>query len=323
MSNPFSERIAFVFPGQGAQVVGMGKDLYDSSPAARRVFEVTDSVTGVALTKLCFEGPQDVLTDTYNAQTAILTASMAAYEALKERLEPLGVKLQPALLAGHSLGEYTALVVAGSLTLEDGIKLVRERGRLMKAADEKYPGGMAAVLGMEDAEVEEVVKAASAKGVLILANYNCPGQVVISGDLAALTEAMRMAEARGAKKVVRLPISIAAHSPLMRPASQELAQAIRSTTIGAASAPVVANVTATPIASPVEIVAELSEQLCASVRWTQSVQYMLGQGIGTFLEIGPGTTLCGLIRRVSRDVRALNVGDCKTLDAFVASVTGA
>ena len=214
--NALKARIAFVFPGQGSQYVGMGKELYDASPAARRVFQQADAVLGFPLSTLCFEGPQDELDDTFNAQPAILTVSIACLEALKERYGPLGYVLTPTLVAGHSMGEYTALVAAGVLDFEDALKLVRERGRLMKEMAKDYPGGMAAVVGLYEQALEEVVREAQSEGMVSLANANSPGQTVLSGELSALQRAMELAKARGARLVQRLQVSIAAHSPLMQ-----------------------------------------------------------------------------------------------------------
>jgi len=314
-----ASRIAFVFPGQGSQYVGMGRDLYEASPAARRVFETADRILGVSLTNLCFEGPEETLRDTFNAQPGILTTSIACLAALEEALARAGSSLTPAFVAGHSLGEYSALVAAGSLNFEDALCLVRERGRLMRQANESYPGGMAAVMGLDDADVEQVCRDASAKGMICAANYNCPGQVVISGEEEALQEAMSLASSRGAKKVVRLPISIGSHSPLMRPATVGFTQAVLAANITDARIPVVANLTAQATTSAADIKHELAEQLCNSVLWTQSVLHMVEAGVGTFLEIGPGNALTGLIRRIAKNVRAQSLSDLKSIEAFVAA----
>ncbi len=313
-----ANKIALVFPGQGSQTVGMGKDLYEKSGTAKNIFDTADKIIGVPLSKLCFEGPQDILTDTINAQPAIMVTSIAIFETLKEKLGNRTFRFD--MTAGHSLGEYTALVTAGALSFDNAVKLVRERGRLMKEADEKSPGGMAAILGLDDSEVDKIVKEAQSEGIIIVANYNCPGQIVISGDENGLKKAMELANARGAKKVVRLQISIAAHSPLMRPALTELAQAIEKTTFNTASVPVIANVTGKPISTSEEIKAELSEQLCASVLWTQSVQNMINMGVDTFIEIGPGSTLTGLIKRINKDVKLINISDLASIDDFIAKL---
>ena len=236
-------KIALVFPGQGSQFVGMGKALYDASAAARRVFDQADEVLGFPLSRLCFQGPSDELEDTINAQPAILTVSIAALEALKERLAEAGQRVDPTVVAGHSLGEFTALVAAGVMDFPSGLQLVRERGRLMKEAGEENPGGMAAVIGLDADTLAAVCHDASNGGVTV-ANDNCPGQTVISGEVAALLRAMEMAKARGAKRVARLGISIASHSPLMA----ALPRSARHHEPAAAwrpQIPVVANVTAT------------------------------------------------------------------------------
>lgn len=321
MTEANSNRVAFVFPGQGSQFVGMGQDLYESSPAARAVIDTADRVLGFPLSKLCFEGPADDLTNTYNQQPATFTISLACLAALREKLAAAGMTLVPDFVAGHSLGEYSALVAAEVLSLEDGIRLVRERGRLMRDADILFPGGMAAVLGLEDDEVRQVVAEASSKGVVQTANFNCPGQVVITGAEDALQEAMNIAKAHGAKRVVRLPISIAAHSPLMRSAQADLTKAIAATTMSDAKMPVVANVNAKGIAKVEDIRAELAEQLCSSVLWTQSVQYMVENGLGSCFEIGPGSALTGMVKRVGKNVKTQALGDTKSIDAFVAAYT--
>ena len=208
-------RIALVFPGQGSQYVGMGHLLYSVSPAARRIFDQADEVLGFSLTKLCFEGPQSELDDTYNAQPAILTVSIACLEALRERLTPMGISVSPTLVAGHSLGEFTAMVAAGSLRFDEALLLVRERGRLMKETSQVRPGGMAAVIGLDDTQLAAVVSEAQSRGVVTMANANSPGQTVLSGEVDALVCAMELAKARGAKLVQRLAVSIASHSPLI------------------------------------------------------------------------------------------------------------
>ncbi len=300
--------LALVFPGQGSQFVGMGKALAEAFDEARSVFQEADEILGFDLSRLCFEGPQDKLTDTINAQPALLVVSIATLKAIESQ----GIQLpDPAYVAGHSMGEYSALVRAGSLSFEDGLKLVRERGKQMKLAGERNPGGMAAIIALSEEKIEEACATASEQTgrPVQIANYNCPGQVVISGDKTALERAMEIARENGAKRVIPLAVSIAAHSPLMLSAASALAETIERTDIKPARIPVVANVSAAPMADPDEIRQELISQLTASVRWTESVEWMIGQGVDTFVEIGAGNVLSGLIRRINRKVKTLSVGD--------------
>ncbi len=300
--------IAFVFPGQGSQYVGMGRDLYEAYPEARAIFDQADEILGFSLSELCFEGPAEELNDTVNTQPAIFTMSVACLRALNPLLS-----LDPLFVAGHSLGEYTALVAAGALDFADGLKLVRERGRLMKEAGEKNPGGMAAIIGLDAGTLEGICQEAS--GVQI-ANYNSPGQIVISGHREALERAMGLARERGAKRVIPLAVSIAAHSPLMRPAAEEFRRAVESTPFRRARIPLVANVTARPISEPEEIREELVRQLTSPVRWVESVERMIEGGVDTFVEIGPKSVLTGLIRRIDRSVRTVNVGDAAGVEVI-------
>jgi len=288
---------AFVFPGQGSQFVGMGRDLAEHSAAARQVFTAADEALGFELSRLCWEGPETELTDTLNAQPALLTCSIAALRALQERL---GESFVPALVAGHSLGEITALVAAGAMELEDGLALVRRRGELMKAAGERAPGGMAAMLGLDAAALAEICAEAGAAtgGVVQIANDNCPGQVVLSGESAALDQAIELAKARGARRAMRLPVSIAAHSPLMQSIVLEFTQAVEAVPFISPIPPIVSNITAAPLSDPNDLRRELPAQLTSPVRWADSVRYMRAQGIATFIELGAKDVLTGLLKRI-------------------------
>jgi [acyl-carrier-protein] S-malonyltransferase len=302
------ENVAFVFPGQGSQYVGMGKALCEASQAARRIFQQADEVLGFSLSRLCFEGPEEELQDTINAQPAILTVSVACLAALRERWEAMGRAVSPVAMAGHSLGEFTALVAAGSLEFSDALRLVRERGRLMKESGERRPGGMAAIVGLNEAALEEICAAAQEVGVLVLANANSPEQRVISGERGALERAVQLARARGAKAVI-LPITIASHSPLMQRAAVLFAEMLANIQMRDPEVPVVANITGQILTTAEEIRRELHDHLLRPVEWTRSVGEMIEGGVDTFLEIGPGQVLSRLIKRISRDVRTLSLGD--------------
>lgn len=306
---------AFLFPGQGSQTVGMAKELAERYASAAEAMAEADAVLGFPLSTLCYEGPADVLTDTVNAQPALLAASIAALRGLHEARPGFPA---PAAVAGHSMGEYSALVAAGSLSFADGLRLVRERGRLMRDADQLSPGGMAAILGLETPQVETICAAAgqATGGVAQIANDNCPGQVVISGDEAALEHAMAAASAAGARKVVRLAVSIAAHSPLMAPAAKALRQAIDATPIQPPAVPVIGNVTAEPLASVEAIRHELTAQLTAPVRWTESMQYLVSRGVQTTVELGPGDVLTALMKRIHRDGRRFAVSNPAGIEAL-------
>jgi [acyl-carrier-protein] S-malonyltransferase len=288
---------AFLFPGQGSQFVGMGHDLVEQESAARALFDEADALFGADLSKICFEGPEETLTDTAIQQPALYTTSLAAWVVLQARGQA-----NPAYLAGHSLGEITALVAAGAVSFADGLALVQRRGELMKVAGQRQPGGMAAVLGLNAEPVAVICRqAAEETGRYIgLANDNCPGQIVISGDETALARAMTLLGEAGARKVVRLPITIAAHSPLMESVAAEFAAAVDDTPLSDALIPVIANVTGRPIRSPEAIREELKAQLTSSVAWTDSIRFLSGQGVATYLEVGPGDVLLGLVKRIDR-----------------------
>lgn len=312
-------RFAFVFPGQGSQAVGMIRALTEAFPAAREAMAEADETLRFHLSRLCFEGPADELTDTINAQPAILAASVAVLRAIQSAFPNLG---KPAAVAGHSLGEYTALVAAGTLAYPDALRLVRERGRLMKEAGERRPGGMAAVLNLDEEQVAQACQQASQEtgGVVQVANINSPGQIVISGDHPTLERAITLVQGLGARRVVRLAVSIAAHSPLMAPAAEALQRVIHRVEMRPAIPKLIANVSAAPISAVEAVRDELVKQLTSTVRWTASIQNMIREGIDTFIEVGPGTVLSGLIRRIDQNVRTLSVGDPQGLEALDALV---
>ena len=293
-------KVAYVFPGQGSQWVGMGRDLYSSSPQARKVFEEADSTLGFPLSQLCFEGPEEMLRQTVNAQPAILAVSIA-YLRASPRLQDRDNA--PAFLAGHSLGEYTALVAAQVLDFTDAIYLASERGRLMQEAGEKAPGGMAAILGLDEASVNDICQPTGTQ----IANINCPGQIVISGSTQALAQAIELAKTKGARRAIPLQVSGAFHTPLMQSAVEGLSQVISRVAFHEPLIPIVANTTAQPITDAEAVKDELLNQLCHCVQWQRSIEYMIEEGVSTFIEIGPGQVLTGLIKRIDKDVQALSI----------------
>jgi [acyl-carrier-protein] S-malonyltransferase len=303
------DKIGFVFPGQGSQFVGMGRDIYENSEAGRRVFDTANRVLGFSLTTLCFEGPAEKLNDTQYAQPAILTMSVAQLEALREKWSQSGVSIEPQYVAGHSLGEYTALVAAGSLNFEDALRLVWERGRLMKEEGERRPGGMAAVIGLSTDRLEDVVEQASSEGTVVIANSNSPLQTVISGEIEALLKAMDLARQEGAAKVARLAVSIASHSPLMQQAGTQLSLFLEGINLIDPIVPLVANITGQAITTAEDIKRELADQLCKPVAWVASVRGMMESGVSTFIEVGPGQVLSGLIKRISDEANVLKIED--------------
>jgi [acyl-carrier-protein] S-malonyltransferase len=301
--------LALVFPGQGSQSVGMGRSLAEESDAARRVFEQADAVLGFSLSTLCFEGPADELEDTINAQPAILTVSAAVLAAISAQVAADGGRLAPLAVAGHSLGEFTALVAADVLDFPTALRLVRERGRLMKEAGEERPGGMAAIIGLDEQTLAEVCGEAGQNGIVVLANANCPGQTAISGEIGALIQAMELARRRGAKRVARLGISIASHSPLMSRVSAQLGEIIDQLPLRPPRVPVVANGSGLPMTTVDEIRKELAHHVERPVNWTRSVREMVNLGATTFVEVGSGQVLAGLIKRIDREVTILGPGD--------------
>lgn len=293
-------RIAYLFPGQGSQSVGMGRDLYDEVPAARELYDQADEILGFSLSQLCFEGPEETLTNTVNQQPALYVTCLAILAAMRTDGWPTA-----AFVAGHSLGELAALTAAGSLDFKDGLRLVRRRGELMALADQRAPGSMAAILGLDiptiTAKCEE---AATETGLFVhVANDNCPGQAVISGDQQALQRAAELLQEAGARKVVHLPITIAAHSPLMASVNEEFAAAVDQTPISDPDLPVIANTTARPLTTAAAVQAELKAQLTGPVRWTPSMTYLVEQGVTEIVEVGPDDTLRKLMRRIDRSVK--------------------
>jgi len=285
-------KIAVVFPGQGSQKVGMGGGWFGASKMARELFGRADEVLGFPLSALCFEGPEEVLTRTENTQPAIFTVSVIAWRLLEAG------GLQPAAMAGHSLGEYSALVAAGALSFEDGLRTVRRRGELMAAVGDRVAGGMAAILNLPADEVAAVCREASDVGAVEVANYNSPEQTVISGELAAVERAMELAKARGAKRALKLNVAAPFHSSLMAPLAEEMAEVLAALEVRAPEIPVIANVTADYVRTPDEVRAALIRQVAGSVRWTETVRRLSADGVETTVEAGPGRVLTGLTPRI-------------------------
>jgi [acyl-carrier-protein] S-malonyltransferase len=300
----------------------MGKALYDASDTARRVFKRADDILGFALTRLCFEGPEQDLNDTINAQPAILTVSIACLSALRDRWQTMGQVIAPRYVAGHSLGEFTALVAADVIDFDAALVLVRERGRLMKENGKERPGGMLAVLGLDRDVVEQVVAEASQVGVITLANANSPGQIVLSGESQALDRAAELARARGAPRVVRLPISIASHSPLMARAAAQFGEIVARLPLRQPRIPIVANITGQILTSADDIRKELADHILKPVQWTASVVEMVARGSADFLEIGPGQVLSGLIRRISLEAHVVTLSDREVARVLTPSPLG-
>jgi len=298
----------------------MGKDFAAEYPAARAIFEQADEILGFKISTLCFEGPESKLNDTINTQPALYTCGVAILRAL-ESVKP---DAQPLVVAGHSLGEFTALVAAGTVSFEDGLRLVRERGRLMKAADEQSPGAMAALLGLNADVVNDICVRAREQtgGVIVLANDNCPGQTVISGDDATLEAALILAKEAKVKKAVKLPISIAAHSPLMGPAAAIFRQTLADVNFQTPKRPLYGNLTAAPLNTIDEIRQELDAQLTGGVRWTESVQAMVAVGVEQFIEFGPKDVLVGLLKRIDRGVSGVALNNTESLRQLLNEASG-
>lgn len=305
--------IAFVFPGQASQYAGMGKEFGQDFPEAADIFRRADKALGFPLSRLCFEGPEEELNLTANTQPAVLTTSVACLEVIKSMGGPV-----PCAVAGHSLGEYTALVAADSLSFEDAVTLVRKRGQYMQEAVPVGAGGMAAVMGISTGLVVEACSKASASGVVEAVNLNCPGQVVIAGDVAGLRAAEPLLKAAGARRVVPIPVSAPFHSSLMIPAGKRLAEDLDKVSVADPQIPVVANVSADLVCSGPEIKESLIRQVYSPVRWEECVLKLISLGADTFVEVGPGRVLSGLIKKISREVTILNVEDRVSLEKFLA-----
>jgi [acyl-carrier-protein] S-malonyltransferase len=307
-------RIALVFPGQGSQSVGMGKSLYDAHPALKGMYDEASSVLGYDVAALCFDGPAERLNLTEHTQPALLVSSVAALRAL----EPAAVK--PVAVAGHSLGEYSALVAAGGLSFREAVGIVQKRGKYMSEAVSPGTGSVAALLGLSADVVKDVCREAAPVGVVQAANFNSPGQVVIAGEKAAVERAVEIAKTKGCKKVIPLPVSVPVHTPLMQPAADRLARDLASVSWSDLRVPLVTNAEAKPLTRAAEIAPSLVRQLPSSVLWEGSVRAMAAMGVTTFVEVGPGTVLTGLIKRILPDTVTMNVNDPKSLDAAVAAL---
>jgi [acyl-carrier-protein] S-malonyltransferase len=309
--------LAFLFPGQGAQGVGMGRALAEAQPGARDTFATADRVLGYPLSAICWDGPAEDLKKSVHTQPALLTHSVAAWRLVA------AAGLEPAFVAGHSLGEYSACVAAGAMSFEDALRVTGRRGELMYQAGLERPGAMAAVLGLPAADVEAACADAAHAGIVRAANLNAPGQVVISGEPAAVDAACEAAKARGAKRAIRLEVSGAFHSPLMGSAASGLAEALDGVTLHDARCPVVSNAWARPVQKADEIRAALKEQLLSPVRWEESMRLLLEHGVGGFVELGTGKVLRGLLRTLRKDAPSWNVEDPESLNATLAALAPA
>lgn len=330
-------RVAFLFPGQGSQTVGMGADIFATSAAAKRVFEAVDEALGFPLSTLCFQGPEETLRKTINAQPAIVTVSLAYLAAFQEALSPSDSSwsspLSPDFTAGHSVGEFASLVLAGALDLKNTALLVRERGRLMDIEEGDCPGGMAAIIAMNEQPLQEICQEVTqqlttqvnershpGQGRVIVANYNAPGQLVISGEQKALEQAMALAKTRGAKKIIPLAVSGAFHSPVMYPAADGMVRALATTPLQPPTLPIISNITAKPLATAEELREELAQQLATSVQWTRSIEYLQDAGITTFIEIGPGQALASMIKRIVKGAKIINIGTAVEVEKAVSDI---
>jgi [acyl-carrier-protein] S-malonyltransferase len=308
MSATKGPEVGYLFPGQGAQAVGMGQQLYNESPAAREVFEQVDEALGRKLTDILFNGPEEALRQTINAQPGIMAVCLACIKAMEEKLSP-DVLPQPVMTAGHSLGEYTAMAVAGVLDVGDTARLVQRRGELMQEACEKNPGTMAAIIGLDEMTLEEIARETGT----YVSNINTAEQIVISGDNIAVARACDLASARGAKKAIPLRVGGAFHSGLMEPAKIGLLEAIDSMTFHTPEIPIIGNCNGEPLTTAESVKQELLAQVCSCVQWKRSIDYMVGSGVQRFIEVGPGKALSGMVKRISREAEVTSVGDIDSI----------
>ncbi len=304
-------KTAVLFAGQGSQFIGMGKDLYDAFPLAKEIFDTTNDILGIDIKKICFEGTEEELTKTENTQPAILMMSYICYKLLEKE----GIKAD--IFGGFSLGEYSALTAAGYISYADGVKLVRDRGLIMENAVKGMSGGMAAILGLEDNQVEEVC--AKAGGIVVPANYNCPGQLVISGELSAVEKACELAKEAGAKRALMLKVSGPFHSPLLKDAGVELAKTLSQVAFNKSNNKVLSNVTAL-IHKPEMIKNLLVEQMYSPVKWRKSMENLLSEGYDTFIEVGPGATLTGFMKKINKEVKSVSIGSVETFNSAISSL---
>ncbi|HSY74456.1 MAG TPA: ACP S-malonyltransferase [Dongiaceae bacterium] len=306
-------KTALLFAGQGAQVVGMGKDLAAQFPSAKNWFDRANAALGYDLAGICFNGPEAELTKTENAQPGIFLVSWVAFQLLKEKIPNLKFEAT----AGLSLGEFTALTAAGAMSFEDGLRVVRQRGKFMQEACDATRGGMAAIIGLDEIPTREVC----AQAGVVLANLNCPGQLVISGEVEKIAKAVELAKSKGAKRAIPLPVAGAYHSPLMAGAQPKLQSELAKIKISAPIVPVISNVTAQPHNSPPEISVRLVEQVTSSVLWENSMRYLLTQGFTRFIELGPGMALSGFMKRIDKSVQMLNIADVASLEATAKAIS--
>jgi len=306
-------KVAFIFAGQGAQYAGMGKELADNIEASKKVFEEADKALGFEISKLCFEGPKENLDKTENTQPAVLTTSIAALKALEEK----GIK--PDVTAGLSLGEYSALVCSGVLNFSDAVKLVRKRGRFMQEAVPEGVGTMAAILGLTSEDVREICRESSSLGIVEPANFNCPGQIVIGGEIEAVKAASEKAKEKGAK-VMPLSVSAPFHTSMLKPAADKLEEELKNIELGSINTPIITNVTADYVESTEEVKELLKKQVMSSVLWENTIKRMIDDGVDTFIELGPGKVLSGFVKKIDRKVKVVNIEDMKSLEKAVETL---